>query len=83
MQKVINNWERVILIILEIFQNYYVIEKVTLRTMFRMSHNCLIVYSVGLDFFVVFQDKLQNWLFMACYVLQHGWCMQSNCSSTV
>ena len=29
-------------------------------------------------FFVVFQDRLQYWLIMAFYVLQHGWYKQNN-----
>ena len=45
MQKIIQNWEKVILIILEILWNYYGIEskeeRETLRTMFRMPHYCL------------------------------------------
>ena len=62
-QKIIQDWEKVILIILEILWNYYGIESregiETLRTMFRMPHDCLIFYCLSLDFFVVFQGKLQ------------------------
>ena len=48
-----------------------------------MPDNCLIFYRLSLDFFVVFQDKLQYWLVMGFYVLQHGWYMQSNSDTTV
>ena len=51
-----------ILIILEILWNYYGVKSregiETLKTMFRMPHDCLIFYCLSLDFFVVFQDKL-------------------------
>ena len=54
-QKMIQNWEKVILIILEILWNYYGIESregtETLRNMFRMPHDCLIFYCLSLDFF--------------------------------
>ena len=50
------NWKNVILIILEILQNYYGIESregiETLRTMFRMPHDCLILYYLSLDYFL-------------------------------
>ena len=81
----IKKWEKVILIIRPIM-TYYGIEsregKETLKTMFRMLHNCLIFYCLSLDFFVVFYDKLQYWLIMAFYVLQHGWHMQRISGST-
>ena len=65
-QKMIKNWEKVILIILEIFYGIESREgKETLRTMFRMPNNCLIFLCLSLDFFVIFQDKLQYWLIMA------------------
>ena len=48
-----------------------------------MPDNYLIFYRLSLDFFVVFQDKLQYWLVMGFYVLQHGWYMQSNSGTTV
>ena len=81
-KKIIQNWEKQILIILEILWNYCGIESregvETLRTMFRMPHGCLIFYCLSLDFFVVFQDKLQYQLVMAFYVLQHGWYVRNN-----
>ena len=59
------DWQKVILLILEILLNVYDIESKegietlrkegieTLRTMFRMAHKCLIFYYSSLDFLVV------------------------------
>ena len=77
------NWDKMVLIILEILWNYYDIESregiETLRTMFRMPHDYLISYCLNLNFvFVAFQDKLQHSLVMAFYALQHAWYIQNN-----
>ena len=66
LQEMMQNWQKVILLILEILQNFCGIESKegieTLRTMFRMAHECLMFYCFNLDFclfvFVVFQGKL-------------------------
>ena len=50
----IQDWEKVILIILEILGNYYGIESrvgiETLRTIFKMPRDYLIFYCLSLDF---------------------------------
>ena len=52
--KIIQNWEKLFSIIFEILWNYYGIGsqdgKESLRTMFRMPHDCLIFYCLSLDF---------------------------------
>ena len=50
--------------------------------MFRMPHNCLIFCCLSLNFFAVFQDKLQHGLVTSFYLFRHGWYMQSNYGST-
>ena len=63
MQKIIQNWEKVILIISEILWNYYGIESQermeTLRTIFRISYDCLNFYCLSLGVFLwYFKTKL-------------------------
>ena len=67
MQKITQNWKKVILIILEILEKFYDIELregiEALRTMFGIAHKCLMFYCFILGFvvaFVLFQKKLHN-----------------------
>ena len=71
-QKMMQNWQKVILLILEILYNFYGIESKegietlrkegieTLRTIFTMAHECLIFYCFILNFF--------NCMFLSCHV---------------
>ena len=80
-QKIIQNWKKVILKILEILWNYYRIECreriAALRTMFRMPHGCLIFYFI-LDFFCGISRQTAMLISYDFYVLQHDWYMQNN-----
>ena len=77
--------EKLILIILEILCKYYGIESregiETLRTMFRMPHNCLIFYCLSLDFFLwYFKTKcniyfIYDFLCFTAYNKQHNLCV--------
>ena len=84
-QKMIQNLEKVILLILEILQNYYSTESregiETLRTMFRIPHEYLMLYCFTSDFF--FFGISRQTVIMAFCILEHGWYMLNNSVAAV
>ena len=82
MQKTIQNWEKVILIILEILWNYCDIQSregiETLRTMFRLLLDCFIFYCLSLDFVCGISKQTAILISYGFYALQHGWYIQNN-----
>ena len=81
-EEMIQNWEKVILIILEILWNYCHIQSregiETLRAMSRLPHDSLIFYCLSLDFVCGISKQTAILISYGFYVLQHGWYIQNN-----